>query len=225
MNLEGYYKNFSQLTNLNRNKLFDDTEENFEVPDLLKKDFVIEDGYATGADITFKYETQRLYLWVVYSLGYVIRRYEQIDGTLKEYHPHYDRRHNVNFVATYVLGVNGTWELNARWNFGSGFPFTLVKGYYGSIPFSDGIYSDYTTTNEDLGILYDDLNTGRLSPYHRLDVGVKKTFYMGRYTKLETNLSVTNLYDRENIFYTDRISGEKIYQLPIMPSFGLMFFF
>ncbi len=225
MNLEGYYKNFSQLTNLNRNKLFADTEENADVPDLLKKDFIIEQGYATGADITLKYETSRWYLWAVYSLGYVVRQYEDLDQALQEYHPHYDRRHNVNLLATYILGDKFDWELNARWNFGSGFPFTLTQGYYGLLAFQDGIYSDYTTANEELGILYGDLNTGRLPTYHRLDVSVKKTFTFSANSKLEANVSVTNVYDRDNIFYTDRLTGDKVYQLPIMPSAGIMFYF
>lgn len=225
MNLEGYYKNFSQLTNLNRNKLFDDTEENKDVPDILKKDFIIEQGYATGLDITMKYESQRWYLWAVYSLGYVVRQYEDMNGELQEYHPHYDRRHNVNLVATYILGAQFDWELNARWNFGTGFPFTLTQGYYGSLPFSDGIYSDYTTDNEELGILYAGINTGRLPSYHRMDISAKKTFTFNQHTKLEANVSVTNVFNRENIFYTDRLTGEKIYQLPIMPSIGFMFYF
>lgn len=225
MNLEGYYKNFSQLTNLNRNKLFPDTQENRDVPDLLKKDFIIEDGYATGLDVTLKYETPRIYLWAVYSLGYVIRRYEDANEELKKYYPHYDRRHNVNLVATYILGDKFDWEINARWNYGSGFPFTLTQGYYGLLTFLDGIYSDYTTDNEELGILYSDLNTGRLPSYHRLDVSVKKTFITGSDSRLEASVSVTNLYDRENIFYTDRLTGDKIYQLPIMPSAGVMFYF
>lgn len=225
MNLEGYYKNFSQLTNLNRNKIFPDTPENAEIPDLLKNDFIIENGYATGMDVTLKYESQRWYLWAVYSLGYVARRYEDVNGDLQEYHPHYDRRHNVNLVATYIIGDKLDWEVNARWNYGSGFPFTLTQGYYGLNTFLDGIYTDYTTANEDLGIIYGDINTGRLPQYHRLDISLKKTFYMGTHSKLEANFSITNVYDRENIFYTDRISGERVYQLPIMPSAGVMFYF
>jgi hypothetical protein len=224
MNLEGYYKNFSQLTNLNRNKLLDE-EQYPQEPDVITKDFIIEIGYATGMDFTLKYDRDRFYFWAVYSLGYVIRKYEDIDGSIKEYYPHYDRRHNINLVANYSFGPKEDWEFNARWNFGTGFPFTLAQGYFPLVNFSDGIYTDYTTENEDLGILYADLNTGRLPTYHRLDVGLKKIFTLSKYSKLEINLSITNLYNRENIFYVDRITGEKVNQLPIMPSLGVMFSF
>jgi len=224
VNLEGYYKNFSQLTNLNRNKLLDE-EEYPQAPDVITKDFIIEKGYATGADFTLKFDKDRFYFWAVYSLGYVIRKYEDVDGTIKEYYPHYDRRHNVNLVANYTFGSREDWDVNARWNFGTGFPFTLTQGYFPLINFTDGIYTDYTTTNEELGTLYADLNTGRLPTYHRLDVGLKKTFTLSRYTKLEANVSITNVYNRENIFYVDRVTNEKVYQLPFMPSAGLMFTF
>lgn len=224
INLEGYYKNFSQLTNLNRNKLFDENKHPDE-SDLITKDFIIEKGYATGVDFTLKYDYKRIYFWAVYSLGYVTRKYEDIIGGLKEYNPHYDRRHNINLVASYIFGDKYDWEFNARWNFGSGFPFTLTQGFYQLNTFMGGIYTDYTVVNSDFGIIYADLNTGRLPTYHRLDIGVKKTFTLGRYTKLEANVSITNVYNRENIFYRDRITYETVYQLPIMPSAGLMFYF
>lgn len=220
INIEGYFKNFSQLTNLNRNKIFEESEAR-DQPDLLKKDFIIETGDANGVDFTFNYDLPRFSLWAVYSLGVVNRYYENIEGELEHYHPHFDRRHNVNFVASTILGAKYDWEINFRWNFGSGFPFTETGGFYELISFDGGINSEYITENGELGILYDDLNAGRLPTYHRLDFSVKKTFYLSEDTRLEANLSVTNIYNRENIFFVDRITNEEVYQLPVMPSFGL----
>jgi hypothetical protein len=37
--------------------------------------------------------------------------------------------------------------------------------------------------------------------------------------------SVTNVYGRNNIFYVNRVTGEEIYQFPILPSFGLSYKF
>ncbi len=48
LNVEGYFKNFTQLTNMNRNKIYDDNADNSKVSDLLKKDFIIETGKAYG---------------------------------------------------------------------------------------------------------------------------------------------------------------------------------
>jgi len=220
MNIEGYYKNFSQLTNLNRNKIFDE-EKAPEAPDLLVKDFIVEKGDAEGIDFTFKFDNRRFYVWAVYSFAFVNRYYEDANAELQHYYPHFDRRHNVNLLAVYRFGGKMDWEFSARWNFGTGFPFTQTQGYYEKIDFNEGIYTDYTTSNGELGILYSDLNAGRLPTYHRLDMDLKKRFHISENTLFEVNLSVVNVYNRENIFYVDRITNEVVYQLPFMPSLGV----
>ncbi len=220
MNLEGYYKYFGQLTNLNRNKIYDENK-NPEQPALLKEDFILEKGDAYGLDFTLKYDQRNFYFWFVYSYAYVNRYYEDIDSVMQQYYPHFDRRHNLNLVGTYRFGSQLTWEVSARWNFGSGFPFTQTQGYYEKIKFDEGIYSDYTVTNGELGIIYADLNEGRLPAYHRLDLNFKKKFYLSENTKLDIDLSLVNVYNRDNVFYRDRITGEIVYQLPFMPSLSL----
>ena len=220
MNIEGYYKNFSQLTNLNRNKIFDEGKAPNE-PDLLTKDFIIEQGDAEGIDFTFKFDNRRFYFWAVYSLAWVNRYYEDIDGSLQHYNPHFDRRHNINLLGVYRFGGKMDWEVSARWNFGTGFPFTQTQGYFELVNFDEGIYTDYTTINGELGILFADLNAGRLPTYHRLDFDIKKRFHVSERVNFEINFSIVNVYNRENIFYVDRITNEVVYQLPIMPSLGV----
>ncbi len=224
LNVEGYLINFTQLTNINRDKLFDDTEEYSEIPDYQKKDFIIEKGRAYGIDVLLKYDYRQLYIWAVYSLGRVTREYETETG-IDEYFPHYDRRHNVNLVAAYKFGKGNTWELDARWNMGSGFPFTQTQGYYELLDFNGDFTGDYTTENGSLGIQYDDLNTGRLPYYHRLDLTLKKKFIFNENSELEANVGVTNAYNRQNIFYFDRIKYERVDQLPVLPSAGVSFTF
>ncbi|HLO90642.1 MAG TPA: TonB-dependent receptor [Lentimicrobium sp.] len=222
INLEGYYKNFSQLTNLNRNKIYENkapytTPNNpLFVPEYLRKDFIIEEGNANGIDFSFKYDRKKIYLWMVYSLAYVNRSDE-----LEDYVPHYDRRHNVNLVASYRFGEELSWELNARWNYGSGFPFTQNQGFYEKLPFTNGVNTNYISENGQLGIIYGKYNGARLSNYHRLDLSMMKRIHVGENGILEINASVTNVYNRENIFYINRITSEKINQLPVMPSLGI----
>ncbi|OFY47966.1 MAG: hypothetical protein A2X22_14350 [Bacteroidetes bacterium GWF2_49_14] len=216
LNVETYIKDNTQLTNINRNKLYDDTGENQDKPEYLRKDFIIETGKAYGIDFLLKYDYKRIYLWATYSLGWVTR----YDGVIK-YPPHFDRRHNVNLVGSYTFGKDLTWEFSTRWNLGSGFPFTQTQGFYEKIPFHDGINTDYTRVNGELGIVYGPLNQGRLPYYHRLDVNLKKLIPTGGDTELEITLSITNVYDRNNIFYFDRIRYERVDQLPFMPSLGL----
>ncbi|HOU97739.1 MAG TPA: TonB-dependent receptor [Bacteroidales bacterium] len=214
LNIEGYFKRNIQLTNINRNKIFEDSGDNWQVPDLLKKDFIVENGNAYGVDLTLKYDYKRTYFWMAYSLGYV----DRYDGFVN-YVPIYDRRHNINVVATRTLGKNLDWELSARWNFGSGFPFTRTGGYYEQLQISE-INTNLASTNALLALLYGDLNAGRLPSYHRLDLTLKKTVEFSKNSTLEITLSCTNVYNRENIFYYDRIANKRVNQLPIIPSIG-----
>lgn len=226
VNIEGYIKDFTQITNINRNKIFDNNLENSFRPDILKQDYIIERGEAYGFDVTVLYELKRWYLWFVYSNNVVNR----FDG-LQTYQPHFDRRHNINFVGSYDFGKEKQWSANARWNFGSGFPFTLTQGFYELLDFSGGGTTDYTAENGDLGILYADINTGRLPYYHRLDASLKRTFKFAKsgdktgFNVMEVIASVTNVYNRNNIFYFDRVNYERVDQLPILPSISVSYAF
>ena len=224
VNIEGYWKDFVQLTNINRNKLYNETELNSDIPDLLKKDFTKETGDAYGFDISVKYEDQHWYLWAVYALGFVTREYEKAveNGVeMVQYAPHFDRRHNVNLILTYTAGSKRQWEFSGRWNFGTGFPFTQVQGFYEYYPFQDGINFDYTTTNGELGVLYGELNGGRLPTYHRFDIDVKRKFFFTENVMLEADLSVTNVYNRHNVFYVNLVTSDIARQLPVLPTLGL----
>lgn len=210
INIEPYYKYFQQLINLNRNKI---------AP--RDPDFQIETGQAYGIDFLLKYDYKNFYLWTGYSLSYVYR-----DNGDQVYFPHYDRRHNANIVSSYSWGKLKKWQADIRWNLGSGFPFTLTQGFYDYQTFSQGLYSNPYTTNGQLGIVYNDqLNTGRLPYYHRLDLSVKRTFYISERTKIESYVSIVNVYNRRNIFYFDRVRYSRVDQLPIIPAAGLSFSF
>jgi hypothetical protein len=215
-NLEGYFMDFNQLINVNRDKAYDDTPGNFGVSDYLKKDFIRERGWSAGLDFLVKTEYKNWYLWVGYSLM-AIRREDE----LREYTPHFDRTHNVNLVLSYRFGKNDSWEFSGRWNFGSGFPFTQTQGFYEFLNFQGGITTDYTTTNGDLGIQLAEINKGRLPTYHRLDLSIRKTISLGERSSLEVNAGATNAYNRENIFYIDRVTFDRVNQLPIIPTIGL----
>jgi hypothetical protein len=225
LNLEGYYKYFPQLTNINRFKIYSEQEAPPGASDVETKDYIVERGNAYGVDLALKFDRRNLYIWFVYSLMYVNREYETANGSLVTYTPHFDRRHNVNFILSYTLGARRQWEFSARWNLGSGFPFTQVQGFYEYLTMPGGINANYETENGQLGVVYAELFGGRLPYYHRLDLDVKYNLLLGVHSKLVFDLSVINVYDRQNVFYVDLVTNEVVYQLPVMPSFGLTFYF
>ena len=96
----------------------------------------------------------------------------------------------------------------------------MIRGFYENITFSNGINTDYTSANGDLGIQFSNLNEGRLPYYHRLDASLSKKLKLNKKINIDLTASVTNIYNRDNIFYFNRIEYERVNQLPIMPSIG-----
>jgi hypothetical protein len=220
VNFEAYYKFFDQLTNINRNQLFENTPLNDDEPDELKEEFIIEQGNAYGADISVNYKKKNLSVWAVYSHGYVNREDEKF-----VYRTHFDRRHNVNLMSSYSMGKNNSWEFGLRWNYGSGFPFTPVQGYYEMLVLNNNINPQVESVNGNPETVYGELNSFQLSDYHRLDFSVKKKFDFKKNGLLTASFTLTNVYNRNNIFYVDNFENKKIYQLPILPSIGLSYKF
>lgn len=205
VNIEPYYKNFSQLININRNKLYNNDPN-----------YVIETGKAYGVDFTFRYDWPYFTVWTTYSLARVTRN----DGA-QVYPTVFDRRHNANILVTYILGQKHNWELSGRWNYGSAFPFTQTQGFYQQNPYTNLGLTDVLTGNYPIGtLLSSKINGGRLSDYHRLDLSIKHLIKFSKFAGLELTASATNAYNRKNIFYVDRVTNRRVHQLPLLPSLG-----
>ena len=220
LNVELYYKTMDNLVSVNRDRLYADDVEHNDKPEYQRKEYTVESGNAVGADFSLKYDDGRLYIWTIYSLGKVIR-----EGETMSYSPHYDRRHNVNVLINYQMGQSRDFEISLRWNYGSGFPYSPTASMVEMLNFSNGINSDYISQNGTLTTIYGELNSERLPNYHRLDLSAKKRFDIGKRSVLEINLSVTNVYNRNNLFYWNRITSQRVDQLPIMPSLGITYTF
>lgn len=226
LNVEAYLKDFNQITNLNRNQIYEDGSFSaIGKPEILVKDFVVEQGIARGLDFLMKYTDKNLYLWLAYSIGEVTR-----DDGIRVYNPNFDRRHNLNFVGNYSFGKDKDWVVSLRYNFGTGFPFTPTQLFYSEQPFVDdrgqaSLDYDYTTENGDPGILFGELNTRRLPNYHRVDMSIAKTIEIGKSQVLEISAGATNMLNYQNIFYYDRNANRRVDQLPIMPTVSFSYSF
>jgi hypothetical protein len=210
LNVEAYYKNYTQLVDINRTKI--KSTDN---------DYSAETGVASGVDFSAKYNTKNFSLWATFSRAFVNR----YDG-VQTYPTNFDRRNNMNLVGTWSWGRKKEWEFAARWNYGSGFPFTQTKGFYSKYAYEQGVNTDVPRGNAEIGVIYSTArNGGRLPDYHRLDLSFKRTFSFSKNVGLDVVASATNAYDRDNIFYFNRVTYSRVNQLPILPSLAATFKF
>ncbi len=202
-NFQGYFKDMSNLVEYNRDKV-----------DSKDPDFVRADGASYGVEVFLEERLPHYYGMVSYTLSYT----ERSVGNFT-YNPRYDRRHNLNLIGGWKPMVG--WDFNVRWEYGSGLPFSQITGFYDRLSFGglfDGL--GYATEPGEPYTMLGSKNSGRLPAYHRLDVSASKAFQFET-VKLVVEASVLNVYDRDNMFYFDRTTGERIDMLPILPTVNL----
>ena len=95
---------------------------------------------------------------------------------------------NFNFVGKYSIG---NWDLSATWVYATGKPYTAPESQY---------YLELLDGNSQSYIHVSDKNTYHLPAYHRLDVGLSRSFYTDS-NKFVLGFSIFNLYNNENVWY------------------------
>ena len=133
-----------------------------------------------------------------------------------KFHPPHDRRHQLDAMISYATGE---YAFSARWQYGSGLPYTKARGIYSYVPIR-GTSDSFHTRPDNVSISFDEAFGARLPPYHRLDVSAARTFTFDAF-QLIIQASLINAYDRANIFDFNLVSGRQSNQLPFIPSLGL----
>ncbi|MGD8780330.1 MAG: carboxypeptidase-like regulatory domain-containing protein [Ignavibacteria bacterium] len=197
--IEGYYKISKDVPTVNDEKYYETD------PDLVGGEL---ESY--GWEFLLNMYQAPFNFTASYSLSWA---YKEVDEWV--YYPRYDSRHNVNLGFEVDLG-NG-WQASAVWVYNTGLPFTETMGFYDKFQFDElytpgQIYEFY----EPFRILRD-INLGRLPDYHRLDLNLSKKFQLG-FLRFSIDASIINVYDRKNIFYFDRETGERVNMLPFLPT-------
>ncbi len=202
-NVQAYYKDFQHLIEYNRDKV-----------DSRDPDFTDGTGRSYGLEFFLERRDPILYGWISYTYGFT----ERAVGDLT-YNPRYDRRHNLNAIVG--LRPWDGWEFSVRWEYGSGLPFTQITGFYDRIGFG-GVFDGggFTGENGEPYTILGPKNTGRLPAYHRMDISLSKSFQFG-FAKFIIEASALNVYNRNNMFYFNRVTGERIDMLPFLPTLTL----
>jgi hypothetical protein len=181
-------------------------------------DLAVADGRVRGADVRVEYNGPRLYGFVGY--GYSWTEYESAQDhfslwfgePIQRYHPPHDRRHQVNAL---VSGDIAGFTVGARWQLGTGLPFTRPMGFDEAFDFRhslDNVALKHGTTR----VILDRPYGGRLPRVHRLDLSINRAFELP-FGDLEMQAGAINVYDRTNIFFYDVYTRRRVDQLPFAP--------
>lgn len=179
-------------------------------------------GRVRGADLRLEVRHPAFYGFLNYGLSSV--EYTATQPALQvwfgtseiTFRPPHDRRHQVNLLlSTSQLG----FDVSLHWNFGSGLPFTQVRGFDGFI-FMNGPV-DVAQIPGRSRVIYDRPFGGVLPTFHRLDLSVERSFPVARKSQLTVLATLINAYDRANLFALDLFTLRRTNQLPILPTLGL----
>jgi hypothetical protein len=187
-------------------------------------DLSLADGRVHGADARVEYRRGPLYAFAAYGYSWTEYASAQDDfgvwfgEPVVSYHPPHDRRHQANALASLELG---RYTVSARWEFGSGFPFTQPIGFDELFDFRTDLPS-VRGRYGDTRLLLDRPYNARLPATHRLDVSAERSFDI-RGRQIELQAGVINAYNQTNIFYYDVFTNRRVDQLPFAPYASVRF--
>jgi len=176
------------------------------------------DGEIWGADLRVEYSSPHFRGILGYGYSWTLYEASQqefttwFDEPVQSYHPPHDRRHQINAILSLDLGA---FTASARWQFGSGLPFTRPIGFDEAFDFAREL-SNVKATHGTTRLLLDKPFTGRLPVVHRLDLALARAFDVS-FGQIALQAGVINAYDRQNMFYYDLFSGRRLDQLPLAP--------
>lgn len=176
------------------------------------------DGEVYGTDFRIEYGSPRFYGFLGYGYSWTLYKASQAEFStwfgepVQSYHPPHDRRHQVNAVTSLDLGG---FKISARWQYGSGLPFTRPMGFDEAFDYGKGLHDVHTGLGTTRLVLNKPF-TGRLPMIHRFDASVERGFDLS-FGRLLVQAGAVNVYDRRNMFYYDLFTGRRLDQLPFAP--------
>lgn len=208
--VEAYYKSMDNVAEYLIFKGIDTTAQQPPTPSW-NNDVTTGKGRAYGIEFSIRKSSGNFNGWINYALAWSNRTLPEVNQG-RQFPYKYDRRHNLNLVALYKLGTS--WELSAVFTFQSKPkpPVPIIKT---SDLSNDAINIRAYAAQADL------------RAYHRLDLGINwnkeyKNGSMGTW-----NLSVFNVYNRENTFYyfssDNQVSGNSLLPVSAALSYTLRF--
>jgi len=179
-------------------------------------------GFEISLERKYTGPTTRLYGWVNYSYAKSTRESYGTETLFR-----FDQTHNINIVLNYR--VNSWFEVGARWNYASNFPFTAPVGITPRVV-SDTLVVNPLTNQVIFNLDYGDNSnryTSRRPAYHRLDIRLSANtrFWSADWSFY---LDIINVYNRKNVLTysysigTDlQVKQKTTGMFPILPTLGI----
>lgn len=152
-----------------------------------------DDGSAIGMELSARRHAGRITGWLGYGFARVRHRE---DGSGRNYHPPWDRRHSLE--ATVFIRLRDYLSLSNHVVYGSGLPFWPFQGYVSTPRFTPLVPSRQTPPLEQAPLWGEEQM--RYPDYFRLDLGLRSSFRI-RGVEVEPFASVLNVTGRPNVLY------------------------
>ena len=227
--VEGYYKWMKNVLNYKEGANFLNVGDNSnaETQNDWQTKVVSGTGLSYGAEFLIQKKVGKFTGWIGYTLSWTWLQFDSLNFGEK-FAARYDRRHDISVVGIYK--INDHITLSATWVYGTGNAITLPIASYGveqhavpgaqqSQPSPNGIWP-YSVAGD-----YGKKNSFRMSPYHRMDIGIQFHKKLKRCVRT-FEFSIYNVYSRQNpyfyyINYDQNSKKNKLMQaslFPILPS-------
>jgi hypothetical protein len=227
--VEGYYKWMKNVLNYKEGANFLNVGDNSnaETQNDWQTKVVSGTGLSYGAEFLIQKKVGKFTGWIGYTLSWTWLQFDSLNFG-ERFAARYDRRHDISVVGIYK--INDHITLSATWVYGTGNAITLPIASYGveqhavpgaqqSQPSPNGIWP-YSVAGD-----YGKKNSFRMSPYHRMDIGIQFHKKLKRCVRT-FEFSIYNVYSRQNpyfyyINYDQNSKKNKLMQaslFPILPS-------
>ncbi|MBK7669214.1 MAG: TonB-dependent receptor [Sphingobacteriaceae bacterium] len=227
--VEGYYKWMKHVLNYKEGASFLNVGDNSnaETQNDWQTKVVSGNGLSYGAEFLIQKKVGKFTGWIGYTLSWTWLQFDSLNFG-ERFPARYDRRHDISVVGIYK--INDHITLSATWVYGTGNAITLPIASYGveqhmvpgaqqSQPSPNGIWP-YSVAGD-----YGKKNSFRMSPYHRMDIGIQFHKKLKRCVRT-FEFSIYNVYSRQNPFfyyidYNQSSKKNKLMQaslFPILPS-------
>lgn len=197
--IDFYYKDIANIPALDTRKYVFDNSLPWE--DRL----IVGKGWSYGMEVFLKQHIGHVRLQAAYTLAWNWREYKELnEGAPFPYR--FDRRHNIRLAAVYR--PNNRFDMSANWSFMTGEAITLPDQLYPdfdnnlSIDMSSGSFWAYTPYNYS----YSTVNSYRLPPIHRLDLGFNFHKKVLRKCERTWGIGMFNIYGRTNIMSVNLVN-------------------